>query len=438
MTDQTPIRPGYYGKVPSQGDFVSSGLGRDLTDNLDDWLRQNIRESQTQMGRKWLNAFLIAPVWKFALQPGVLCNETVIGVMMPSVDRVGRYFPLVICARLTEIEPNIATLNALKPWFDAAERAARSTLSPQFNIASLNAQMQELALFEPSEIPGADNVNWMTRWWNGADADSATSFDKMPEPQHYHLIFLTPAAPLDKPSAQPAPPPPEPTRLVLQTECYGASLQGTRSRALKEIATINPDRQIMSVISGLKDHPTMTHAIQSVAEQLKSAEEPFSMNDLVASAKGKLGTANTLLRARGIPTGETFAASVATLLVQAERYSVLWAGNARVYLLRDGTLNLLTRDHTEGRIPGILTRAVGAGPQLFVDSAIGQACEGDRFLLCSHGLVSALSERDIFDILSESTTVEKAANILTQDALIAGSQFDVTALVVQLTRKEGP
>jgi type VI secretion system protein ImpM len=139
------------------------------------------------------------------------------------------------------------------------------------------------------------------------------------------------------------------------------------------------------------------------------------------------------LRARGLQTGETFAASVVTLLVQAERYSVLWAGNARAYLLRDGQLRLLTRDHVEPRLPTLLTRAIGGAAQLSLDSAIGQARANDIFLLCSAGLTTTLSEQEIAETLANVVSARQAALHLTQDSLIAGATLDVSALAVVLS-----
>lgn len=439
---QQALRPGYFGKVPSQGDFVSSGFGKDLTDRLDEWLRLNVRASQEEMGRGWLDAFLVAPVWKFAIAPGVLSPEAMIGVMMPSVDRVGRYFPLVVGARLGQIPPSLANLCALRPWFEQAEAVARSTLDARFTLATLEEQTQSLGSYAIPPVNGVPQETLCaSRWWAGTRPENAATFETMPNPARYHEIFLTPPSQPMAPIAAPGPiaapveTPVPPTRTLLTVDCAGHSLKGARSRALTETATINPDNQVLSVISGLRDDPSMAHAVANIADLLRTAEEPFSMNDLVASAKGKLGTANTLLRARGIPTGEVFAASVATLLVQAERFSVLWAGNARVYLLRDNTLTLLTRDHSETRIKGMLTRALGATQQLSIDSAIGQACDGDCFLLCSHGLVRALSERDIFDILNTAPNAQQAVTVLTQDAMITGAHLDTTALVAMLHRR---
>ena len=87
-----------YGKLPARGDFVRAGLPRDFTDPWDDWLQSVIAGSRALMGEAWLPAFLEAPVWRFALPAGMCGAQAVLGLMLPSVDRAGRYFPLTFAA----------------------------------------------------------------------------------------------------------------------------------------------------------------------------------------------------------------------------------------------------------------------------------------------------------------------------------------------------
>ncbi len=89
---------GFYGKLPARGDFVRAGLPRDFTDRWDDWLQSVIAGSRALMGEAWLPAFLEAPVWRFALPPGMCGERAALGLMLPSVDKAGRYFPLTFAA----------------------------------------------------------------------------------------------------------------------------------------------------------------------------------------------------------------------------------------------------------------------------------------------------------------------------------------------------
>lgn len=91
---------GFYGKVATHGDFVSRRLPRSFLDPWDHWLQDCLRYSQEQLGADWLDVYLTSPVWRFALAPGVCGDGAWTGVLIPGVDRVGRYFPLTVAAPL--------------------------------------------------------------------------------------------------------------------------------------------------------------------------------------------------------------------------------------------------------------------------------------------------------------------------------------------------
>ncbi|MGL4237604.1 type VI secretion system-associated protein TagF [Tabrizicola sp.] len=430
------VRSGYFGKVPTQGDFVSNGLQRNLADALDRWLRQAMQQSQRRMGRDWLDAFLVAPIWRMALTSGTLGPDPVVGLMMPSVDRIGRYFPLVIAAQLTGLSPDVHDMIALTEWYDAAEKLALSTLDPGFLFANFDQAVTSLGMrILPEFWSRHSKGKPLSVWWCGSSPDEVVQFNGMPDPHDFERLFLlTTTVEAVSPAAQ-QPPVSQTNRTLLSVDCAAASLKGLRSPALMEATAIAENQQAMSVISGVGKLVGTRVAVQIVADTLSTIENPFSMNDLVAEAKGKLGTANALLRARNQPPGEVSAASTVTLLVQAQRYSVLWAGNARAYLLRDGVMTLLTRDHVEARLPTVLIRAVGGPGPLLLDTVAGEAREDDRFLLCSAGLAVALTEQEIASTLANAASAQQVVTRLTQDALIAGGAADVTALAVILSAR---
>jgi type VI secretion system protein ImpM len=132
---------GFYGKLPARGDFVRAGLPRDFTDRWDDWLQSVIAGSRALMGEAWLPAFLEAPVWRFALPPGMCGERAALGLMLPSVDKAGRYFPLTFAAlpasgaALPALGIAGAASGAARAWLDRCEAAGRTALerdtSPQ-------------------------------------------------------------------------------------------------------------------------------------------------------------------------------------------------------------------------------------------------------------------------------------------------------------------
>lgn len=119
---------GFFGKIPNHGDFVRRNLPRAFVDPWDEWLQRAVAASKTEMGEAWLNTYLTSPVWRFVLQPGVCGDDGWAGILMPSVDRVGRYFPLTVAASLGEAVQPFDLAARAGSWFDAAENVALQVL----------------------------------------------------------------------------------------------------------------------------------------------------------------------------------------------------------------------------------------------------------------------------------------------------------------------
>lgn len=141
-----PPHPGYYGKVPVKGDFVARYLPRAFVEPWDGWLRAALSCSREQLGEEWLASYLVSPVWRFVLSAGLCGDWAVAGVLMPSVDRVGRYYPLVLAA-LLEGCANPADLAATAgTWYGRAEALARTSLEGEFDLAAFDQLVAQLGL----------------------------------------------------------------------------------------------------------------------------------------------------------------------------------------------------------------------------------------------------------------------------------------------------
>jgi type VI secretion system protein ImpM len=119
---------GFFGKIPGHGDFIDRGLAAGFKDKLDEWLQHGLASSRAVIGDDWLNVYLTSPVWRFTTCAGACGSQAWAGVLVPSVDRVGRYFPLVIAA---EIAPDVVPLQVVTAgadWFDGAEAIAFNAL----------------------------------------------------------------------------------------------------------------------------------------------------------------------------------------------------------------------------------------------------------------------------------------------------------------------
>jgi len=150
---------GFYGKLPSHGDFLQRGVSDDFVNHWDAWLQDGMARSRSELGDEaWLDVFLTSPLWRFALASGVVGGPVWAGILLPSVDRVGRYFPLTIVA---ELPPGVLPFElavAGNGWFDWAETLARRTLEDELvDLNRLESELREsdalLAAVHPPEMP---------------------------------------------------------------------------------------------------------------------------------------------------------------------------------------------------------------------------------------------------------------------------------------------
>ena len=95
---------GFLGKIPARGDFVRIGLPRAFADAWDAWMQRMLAASRSVLGEDLLPAWLEGAIWRFALSPGICGRGAALGLWMPSVDRVGRYFPLTLAAVAADAE----------------------------------------------------------------------------------------------------------------------------------------------------------------------------------------------------------------------------------------------------------------------------------------------------------------------------------------------
>jgi type VI secretion system protein ImpM len=119
---------GFFGKIPSHGDFITRDLPRSFLDVWDAWLQSCIAQSKAQLGDGWLDVYLTSPIWRFGLMPGLCGPQITAGILMPSVDRVGRYFPLTIATSPAGAVNPLQLPGFADRWFDEAEAIALRAL----------------------------------------------------------------------------------------------------------------------------------------------------------------------------------------------------------------------------------------------------------------------------------------------------------------------
>jgi type VI secretion system protein ImpM len=155
--------PGWHGKLPSLGDFASRRLPQAFVEPWDGWLAAGLLALREAAPQDWLAAYLGSPSWRFLLMPGALpvaaadpaAQQGWAGVLMPSVDRVGRYFPLTIALPLGEGPASTAQMTALWHWLGRLDELARDALFDDWSLERLEAELARMARPELDTAPTA-------------------------------------------------------------------------------------------------------------------------------------------------------------------------------------------------------------------------------------------------------------------------------------------
>lgn len=232
---------------------------------------------------------------------------------------------------------------------------------------------------------------------------------------------------------------------------FPATHSGARRSYNEDTFVDRPDLGLWAVADGAGGHEAGEVASGMIRDALVAIPRNLGAGQLLAEARTRLLSVHQDLleaaEARGPNT--MMASTVVVLMVRDAFYAVLWAGDSRVYLLRDGALSQLTRDHSlvqelidNGELDpdqaeahpraNVITRAIGAGPEdLALDKITGVVQPGDRFLLCSDGLSKTLSNEEITGLLATPDGVSPS-DMLISAALARQASDNVTAVVVEM------
>lgn len=168
------IDVGFYGKVPARGDFVSRRLPRSFVEPWDLWLQASLTASREVLGETWLDRYLTAPLWRFALSSDVCGPDAYAGVLMPSVDQVGRYFPLTVAANLSRAGNVFELLVDAQNWYGQVEEVA---LTCQREVVLENFDERVAQLSSPLISAGGS----MSAWTDRREAGCYVFLESLPE-----------------------------------------------------------------------------------------------------------------------------------------------------------------------------------------------------------------------------------------------------------------
>jgi type VI secretion system protein ImpM len=152
MTSQArpPASAGWFGKIPALGDFASRRLPASFIDPWDAWLSGELSAAQLMLADSWTAVYEHAPISSFCLGSGVIDEHAWSGILVPSVDRVGRRFPLTIAVNRPDIEQPL--------WWNDFVALGRRALDPAHGAEWLDEALSELFNRPREPLPLADAV----------------------------------------------------------------------------------------------------------------------------------------------------------------------------------------------------------------------------------------------------------------------------------------
>jgi protein phosphatase/serine/threonine-protein phosphatase Stp1 len=211
-----------------------------------------------------------------------------------------------------------------------------------------------------------------------------------------------------------------------------------------------PDIGLWAVADGAGGHQSGEVASGMLAEALGSVPASLSPGELLADLRVRVAAVHDALReeAERRGGGAVIASTIVILIIRDDHFACLWAGDSRAYILRDGDIEQITRDHSlvqdlvdAGVISAgesethpqanIITRAVGADAALELDKVSGKLAPGDRFLLCSDGLCKTLDAATL-GVLALADGANGPARNLIEAALAQQVRDNVTAIVLEV------
>ena len=189
--------PGWFGKLPGMGDFGHRRLTPLFRAIWDEWLQKGLQTLRAER-EDWLAHYLQAPIWFFALGEGVISPSPWIGVLMPSVDSVGRYFPLTVATELVRGNPASSELQmaGIHQWWLRSAKAALAALDSNMDAVSFESLLHsacnesaepEMPFISMSALPGAGMSSWCVN--SGAAHGIVETVANLPGAAGFGVLF---------------------------------------------------------------------------------------------------------------------------------------------------------------------------------------------------------------------------------------------------------
>lgn len=224
-------------------------------------------------------------------------------------------------------------------------------------------------------------------------------------------------------------------------------------RAINEDACLAmPELGLWAVADGMGGHEAGDVASQMVVQALQEVTPTSNWEKFLDAVRTALHTVNRQLREESAQRYQhrTIGSTVVVLVAQGAQCACLWVGDSRIYRLRDGALQQLTRDHSHVQelvdqglltheeaqrhpLANVITRAVGSADELQIDEITHALKVGDMFLLCSDGLNKTVADEEIASLLAHSEhDSQEAVKAFIHLALMRDANDNVTTVVVNI------
>lgn len=206
-----------------------------------------------------------------------------------------------------------------------------------------------------------------------------------------------------------------------------------------------PAAGLWVVADGMGGHNAGDVASRMIVDALKSLPRCASPSAQVDEVENRLREVNRRLYEESLNNQAGMSGSTIVALLALERHCLsIWAGDSRAYRSREGSIEQITRDHSEAQewrdgvaedstdaaTSNVITRAVGGSQELFLDIELRELRNHDRYLLCSDGLYRELSDADMAHHLTGNDP-EGACKALMKQALSGTCSDNVSVIVVQ-------
>lgn len=199
------------------------------------------------------------------------------------------------------------------------------------------------------------------------------------------------------------------------------------------------------VADGMGGHTNGKLASEALIAAVEAVHLPDTLGRACEVVSQAIQSANTAIFGHAQEAGVQMGSTVVAMVVRDDEFAVLWTGDSRAYLYRDGALIQLTRDHTQVQelvdrglleasqaedhpMKHVLSRAVGVQEELEIDAIRDRLASRDLFLLCSDGLYGVVGEAQIAAILADRGIA--AAEALVEASLALGAPDNVTVTLI--------